>query len=309
MRLARFMLVASFTVCLFAGTGEAAEHKFFDSDGVQIHYVEAGQGEPVILIHGFVANAQLNWIAPGVFDGLAADYHVIALDNRGHGQSGKPHDPASYGPQMAKDVINLMDHLGIQKAHVAGYSLGGFITTHLIAKYPDRLLSAAPCGAGWTPPGDGREALTDQIAESLESGNGITPLIEALTPAGQPKPSAEQLTQMNQMITAMNDPLALAAVARGIKDMSVTADQLKAGGSAVAVHAIIGEIDPLKESVDAMQQVLPDMTVTIVPGADHMSAFGDPLFLPDLKKHIAAHASTAQTKAPAGSARSAVAAN
>ena len=281
-----------------ASLAHAAEPQSFDSDGVPIQYVESGQGEPVILIHGFVANAQLNWIAPGIFQGLASDYRVIALDNRGHGRSGKPHDAASYGPQMAKDVINLMDHLGIEKAHVAGYSLGGFITTHLISEYPERLLSAAPCGAGWSAPGDAREQLTDAIAESLESGNGIAPLIEALTPAGQPKPSKEQLDQMNRMITAMNDPLALAAVARGLKNLAVTAEALQDGAASVPVHSIIGEIDPLKETVDAMHQVLPHMTVTVIPGADHMSAFMDTMFLNALKQHLAAHGALQRTGAP-----------
>jgi pimeloyl-ACP methyl ester carboxylesterase len=299
MRFVRLSLIAVAGLCLLASTGRAAEPKTFDSDGVTIRYVESGSGEPVILIHGFIASAQLNWIAPGVFDALATDYRVIALDNRGHGQSGKPHDAASYGPQMARDVINLMDHLGIEKAHVAGYSLGGFITTHLIAHYPDRLLSAAPCGAGWTPPGDGGEDFGEVIAKSLESGNGITPLIEALTPAGQPKPPPEQIEQMNAMIVAMNDPLALAACARGLKDLSVTAEALKTGGGKVPVHAIIGEIDPLKAGVDAMAQVLPEMTVTVIAGADHMSAFSDPIFIEALKKHLAAHRADQRTQAPA----------
>lgn len=303
----RFIAATSLVLCLLATPLFAAEPKSFESDGVKIHFVEAGEGEPVILIHGFIASAQTNWIAPGVFDALAEDYHVIALDNRGHGQSGKPHDPASYGSQMAKDVINLMDHLGIEKAHVAGYSLGGFITTHLIAKYPGRLLSAAPCGAGWAAPGDGREEVSDAIAESLESGQGITPLIEALTPAGQPKPGKEQMDQMNKMILATNDPLALAAVARGIRNLAVTADELKAA-SRVPVLSIIGEIDPLKTSVDAMKQVLTSMSVVVISGADHMNAFTNPAFIPALKEHLAAHSTAAHTKAPEA-ARETAAAN
>jgi len=297
MKIARHLLLVAVVLCLFTGTSQAAERKSFESDGVTISYLEAGQGEPIILIHGFIASAQLNWVAPGVFDALAKDYHVIAPDNRGHGMSGKPHEASAYGPQMSKDIINLMDHLGIEKAHVVGYSLGGFITTNLIAKYPNRLLSAAPCGAGWSPPGDGREEVSDAIAESLESGNGITPLMEALTPAGRPKPTKEQMDQMNKMVMAMNDPLALAAVARGIKDLAVTAAELEA--SHVPVHAIIGEIDPLKATVDPMQTALPGMTVTVVPGADHMSAFSAPEFIPALQAHIAAHSANAHTKSPA----------
>ncbi len=89
--------------------------------------------------------------SPRVFQRLSRRYRVIALDNRGHGKSDKPYDPAQYGLELVDDVVRLMDHLGIAKAHVVGYSLGGFITLKLALRHPERLLSAAPCGAGWSP--------------------------------------------------------------------------------------------------------------------------------------------------------------
>src|SRR5579883_1762190 len=95
----------------------------FDSNGVKIHYTVEGKGEPVLLIHGFAANADFNWRQPGVIKALAENYKVIALDNRGHGQSGKPHDIAKYGEEMAEDAVRLLDHLGIKKAHIVGYSM------------------------------------------------------------------------------------------------------------------------------------------------------------------------------------------
>src|SRR5258708_40043771 len=88
-----------------------AEDFFFDSDGVKIHYIVEGKGEPVILIHGFAASIAANWGAPGIVKALAENYQVIALDNRGHGQSEKPHDSAAYGLKMTGDVLRLMDHL------------------------------------------------------------------------------------------------------------------------------------------------------------------------------------------------------
>ena len=93
----------------------AAEDQYFDSNGVKIHYVVEGAGEPVVLVHGFTANIQLQWGMPGIITKLAKDYQVIALDNRGHGKSDKPHDPEKYGPEMINDVIRLMDHLNIKK--------------------------------------------------------------------------------------------------------------------------------------------------------------------------------------------------
>ncbi len=278
----------------------AMESATFDSDGVQIKYVTEGQGEPVILIHGFVANAQLNWIAPGVFGALAKDYRVIAPDLRGHGQSGKPHGAENYGPQMAKDIINLMDHLKIEKAHIAGYSLGGFLTVYLTANYPDRIICSIPCGAGWSAPGSEREALTDEIAKSLESGQGITPLIKALTPAGRPQPTQEQLDSMNKMLVTMNDPLALAGAARGIKALAVPKEKIAA--ITVPMRDIIGEIDPLKETVDALKGANPAVDVVVIAGGDHMNTFGDPAFAKALKDFIdqhAAHKHTENSGAPA----------
>ena len=106
-------------LALAASTAVAAPQQGqFLSNGVKIHYIEEGQGEPVLLIHGFSANAFVNWVLPGVFGNLAKHYHVIALDNRGHGASGKPHEIEKYGPEMVEDAVRLLDHLKIEKAHI-----------------------------------------------------------------------------------------------------------------------------------------------------------------------------------------------
>src|SRR5262245_4176853 len=129
------------------------EGKFFDSNGVKIHYVVEGKGEPVLLIHGFTANAQVQWGLPGVLSALAKDYQVIALDNRGHGKSGKPHDPKQYGMEMVDDAVRLLDHLKIKKAHVIGYSMGAMLTCKFLTTYPDRVISATLGGAAGIRPG------------------------------------------------------------------------------------------------------------------------------------------------------------
>ncbi len=282
-------------LCLLSTPVFALESATFDSDGVQINYVTEGEGEPVVLIHGFTASAQTNWILPGVFGALAKDYRVIAPDLRGHGQSGKPHDPESYGPKMVKDIINLLDHLKIEKAHIVGYSLGGFITVHIAAKYPDRVICAVPGGAGWTRPGDAREGLAEEIAHALESGKGISPLIIALTPAGRPQPTQEQLDGRNKMVLGMNDPLALAAVARGLKGLSLPESEVAA--IKVPMRNVIGEIDPLKTSVDDLKRANPAVDVVVIEGGDHMNTFSDPRFLAAIREFIAAHSSTHHTQA------------
>jgi pimeloyl-ACP methyl ester carboxylesterase len=130
-----------------------AEDFFFDSAGVKIHYTVEGKGEPVLLIHGFGADIQANWSAPGIIKELSDAFQVIAIDNRGHGKSEKPHDPRAYGMQMVEDSLPLLDHLRIQKAHVVGYySMGGRITCAIVGYHTERLRSAVLGGYGWYPP-------------------------------------------------------------------------------------------------------------------------------------------------------------
>lgn len=295
----RFSIVAILAATMLVIVPLAvAEDAFFDSDGVQIHYQVEGEGEPVVLIHGFTASIATNWIAPGIFAGLAEHYRVIGIDMRGHGKSGKPHGEENYGAKMPKDVINLLDELGIAKAHIMGYSMGGFITMNIVCNYPDRVISAIPGGAGWLRPGgmvsDGRNA----IAESLENGSGLGPLFDQLTPAGEPAMPKEQIEAINQMLMATNDPIALASVIRGMSDLQVTEAQLKA--NRVPTRAIIGEIDPLREGVTEMERVMSALDVVVVDGADHMTAFGNPAFLEAAQQHFSANGLDKQTKQESG---------
>ena len=260
-----------------------AEEAFFVSDGEKIRYIEQGKGDPLVLIHGFTASVEANWVLPGIFPKLAESFRVIAIDNRGHGKSDKPHDPAEYGDKMVQDVINLLDHLEIEKAHIAGYSMGGFITMRLLAKAPERFITAIVGGAGWRRPGD-RDPLMDRLAESLESGNGVGPLIEALNPVGAEAPSQEQIDMANQMILAQNDPLALAAVIRGMAELGVEKQALEA--NQVPTLAIVGSLDPLKAGVDAMDGVLANLKVHVIDGADHMTALMSPAYAMELAEAL-----------------------
>lgn len=97
---------------------------FFDSKGVRIRFIEQGQGAPIVLIHGYTGTLERHWINPGVFTDLSKDHRVIAIDCRGHGKSGKPADPKAYGPEMGQDIVRLLDHLKISRAHVVGFSMG-----------------------------------------------------------------------------------------------------------------------------------------------------------------------------------------
>ncbi len=121
----------------------------FTSNSVKIHYAVEGSGDPVILIHGIYATAMGNWQGPGIIAELAKHYQVIAFDLRAHGGSGKPEGEDQYGVQMAEDVVRLMDHLHLPKAHLVGYSLGGMIAIKLLTLHRERFSSAVLGGMGW----------------------------------------------------------------------------------------------------------------------------------------------------------------
>jgi pimeloyl-ACP methyl ester carboxylesterase len=280
--------VSALAVCLCLSASAWAQDKVFDSDGVKIHYLVRGEGEPVLLIHGFAASAQTNWVLPGIVRGLAADYQVIALDCRGHGKSDKPHDPKQYGAAMAEDAVRLLDHLKIKKAHVVGYSMGGGIAFHLVAAHPDRVRSVVLAGWGLSPPDD-KGTLFKELAESLDAGKGIGPLILALTPAGKPRPTEGEIEAVNKILLATNDPKALAAVVHGFAnpDVPAQADTLKKlKNSRVPTLALVGEIDPFRAGARALKKQAPDVELVTVAGGDHITTVVRPEFLTALRDFL-----------------------
>jgi len=165
---------------MLSGTTCAADVNYFDSDGINIRYFSDGQGEALVLIHGFSGSAETAWINSGVFDALAdAGFRVIALDNRGHGGSDKPHDPASYGVNMAEDVRRLLDHLGLERAHVVGYSMGGKIANTFRSRHPQRVITLTLGGYGWPWRGQAstlEESRKNLMQRTLRPGNDIDAL-------------------------------------------------------------------------------------------------------------------------------------
>jgi pimeloyl-ACP methyl ester carboxylesterase len=278
MRRRLFVLAACFglvaPVATSATAQTALEDKFFDSKGVKIRYVDAGRGEPVVLIHGFSSTLDANWGATKVIDALAKDFRVVALDCRGHGKSDKPH-AAGYGIEMIEDVARLMDHLGIAKAHIVGYSMGGAITGKFITSHPDRVISAVFGGSsprlGWTAQS---EKDSEELASSLEQGKGMRPLILRLLPPNEPRPTDEEIDQRSRASLGRNDAIALAFVQRGNRDQTVTLAQVR--GLKMPVLAVVGGADPLKAGVDAFKKLLPSLNVVVIDGATHSGARGAP---------------------------------
>jgi pimeloyl-ACP methyl ester carboxylesterase len=246
--MARLLLLTMLAtlVCQAHADLAQADDKFtlqsFDSRGTKITYFVQGKGEPVVLIHGWLSSAGINWALPGTSALLARDYQVIALDVRGHGLSDKPMKEEAYGPELVEDIVRLLDHLKIKKAHIVGYSMGGIIAGNFIAKHPDRVLSGTLGGMGWMKAGGLAEGLFGQIGKN------------------DPKAQAQ------------------AICGRSLAKLSLTEDQIKT--IEVPVTILVGDKDDLvkKLYVEPLQKVRKDWPVIEIKDADHLTCVLKPQF-------------------------------
>jgi pimeloyl-ACP methyl ester carboxylesterase len=236
----------------------------FTHGEVEIAYLDEGEGEPIVLVHGFASNKEVNWIYPAWVSTLTrAGRRVIALDNRGHGGSSKLYDPAAYHSSlMAGDVRALLDHLDIARADVMGYSLGSRITAILAVEHPTRVRAAILGGIGIRlVDGPGLSAQT--IAEALEA-----PSREDVTdPRGYTFRSFAEQTR--------SDLQALAACIRGSRQ-TLARDEL--AGLAVPLLVAAGSNDDIAGSPEDLAALVPGAQALVIPGRDHMLAVGDRTF-------------------------------
>ncbi len=235
----------------------------FDSDGVNIAYIDEGKGEPVLLLHGFASNTATNWTDTGWVRTLTEDgRRVIAFDHRGHGKSEKLYVPDAYGaPMMAEDARRLLDHLGIARADIIGYSMGARVAAFLVARHPERVRSVVFAGLGINMV---RGMVgTGPLAHALEA-----PRIEDVTndTARSFRAFAEQ---------TKSDLKALAACMRGPRE-KVTKEQLAAIRSPALV--VVGSKDVIGGSGEELAALIPDAQFLNLEGRDHMKTVGDKHF-------------------------------
>jgi pimeloyl-ACP methyl ester carboxylesterase len=243
----------------------------FRNGDVEIAYLDEGQGEPILLIHGFASNRVVNWVNPSWVSTLTgAGRRVIALDNRGHGESSKPYDAAAYHTdRMAEDAAALLDHLKIERADVLGYSMGARITAFLASKHPERVRSAILGGLGYRLI-DGA-GLPETIADALEASS----LADVTDPQGRTFRAFADQTK--------SDRLALAACIRGSRQV-LSAAQFS--GLKMPVLIAVGTKDDVAGSAEQLAALLPQAQVLDIPGRDHMLAVGDKVFKTGVLKFL-----------------------
>ena len=236
----------------------------FTSDGVDIAYIDVPAakepGDPVLLIHGFASTHAVNWVNTLWVKTLTATgYRVVALDNRGHGQSGKLYDPAAYHSSiMAEDARRLLDHLGLERADVMGYSMGARITAFLALLHPDRVRSAMLGGLG--------VKLVEGVGLPLGIADGMeAPSIDAVA-----DPVARGFRSFAEQTGS--DLRALAACIRGSRQVMSREEVARITAPTLVT---VGTTDQIAGSPHELAALMPNARALDIPGRDHNLAVGD----------------------------------
>lgn len=234
--------------------------KFESFDGVKLSYESDGDGVPVLLLHGFAADSYINWVRPGIVDRLTASgYRTIALDQRGHGLSDKPHEAAAYADgAMIRDAQGLLDHLGIEQCLCVGYSMGAMNTLRLLAAGERRIRAAVlgGIGVGALEVRPGWESISD--AMETEDKSSIT------------NPFAKSFRDFADLTKA--DRHALAAIQRQPREPITGVEAV-----AVPVLVLVGDNDPMVGDPQALAEKIRGSRAVVV-GGSHLNVVNNPQF-------------------------------
>jgi pimeloyl-ACP methyl ester carboxylesterase len=241
--------------------------RYFNSDGVSIAYIDVppheGQGDPILLIHGFASSHAVNWVNTLWVKTLTrAGYRAIAFDNRGHGESEKLYDPVAYDSyRMAEDGRRLLDHLGIERADVMGYSMGARITAHMALASPDRMRSVLLGGLGI------------HLVEGVGLPLGIADAMEARSLGDLTDPMQRMFRAFAEQ--TKSDRRALAACIRGSRQ-TLTVEE--AASIRAPVLIAVGTKDDVAGDPHKAAALIPNARALDIPGRDHNLAVGDKVY-------------------------------
>jgi pimeloyl-ACP methyl ester carboxylesterase len=250
------------------------ERTFFEHEGFTLRYIDTGAGEPVLLVHGFASNLDVNWVNPGWVKTLTeAGFRVIAFDHRGHGRSSSSHDPQAYAPQaMAGDAFALLDKLGISRAHFVGYSMGARVSAFASLIDPTRVATLTLGGLGmalvdgsgfWGPV---REALLTQDIASITDAKAL-----------MFRKFADQ---------TKSDRIALAACIEGSR-ANIPAETVRRISAPTLIA--VGTLDDVSGAAGPLAALIPGAEAFDILGRDHMLSVGDRTFKARLPAFLKAH--------------------
>lgn len=242
---------------------------FTSVDGTEIHYRDVGEGPPVVLLHGLTADGEMNWEWTGLAPAIrAAGFRTLVPDARGHGRSGKPHDPPAYADErFVSDVAAMLDHAGVGAISLVGYSMGGAVAMRVAVAEP-RVAALVLAGV------DGSEndaTVREEVARGMETSDldGIA------------HPEARTLREFADATGA--DRQALAALQRGRSPKPFELDRI-----AVPTLVLAGAADDLAPRARQLAARIGGARFVEVPG-DHASVLIEPAFRDTLVGFIADH--------------------
>ena len=270
-------------LCLLCHDSNQRERKgkqmpyFMSGDGLNIHYDTEGAGPEVVMIHGFESSFERNWKRPGMTDALAAENRCVMIDCRGHGESDKPYDPEMYGAKMLNDVIDLLDHLNINKANILGYSMGSSISLNMVLTHPERVKSAILGGFGLRDPDQAdREARRSQrILDAL-----LADSMDSIDPRNRLGREFRRVAEEGNA-----DLKALAAIRMGsdknkwpvsLMNRETLAQNIRS--ITVPLMTVIGNDDLIRGDRSSLAMLVPDGCHFQIEGKDHLTAVPDPRF-------------------------------
>ncbi|MBV9544328.1 MAG: alpha/beta hydrolase [Chloroflexi bacterium] len=241
-----------------------------DSAGVPIHYEVIGEGPPIVLVHGVLSSLEALWDNTGWIDFLVAlGRTVVGLDCRGHGLSGKPHNPDAYeGNQMADDVLAVMDAISIERGDLMGYSMGGKLAINLLTRFPNRFNSVIVGGAGLPLVSDA--PMRPVVAAALSADDTST--IRDTT----------AMWMRNYAESRPHDPLSLAGLDNDLKALSACygryfrdlekLDETALRTVSVPVLVVVGDQDDELPFAQQLAETVPGAQLLVLAGEDHPSA-------------------------------------
>jgi pimeloyl-ACP methyl ester carboxylesterase len=235
----------------------------FHNGAVEIAYLDEGEGDPIVLVHGFASSKNVNWVYPTWVSELKKhNRRVIALDNRGHGDSSKLYDSEQYSiGAMAADVRALLAHLGIGRTDMMGYSMGARITAYIAYSHPELIRSAIFGGLGIGLIKGGGPG--ENVALALEADS----LDDVTDPVGRTFRAFADQTR--------SDRRALAACLRGSRRLMTNEE---AAAIKVPLLIAVGTTDEISGSAQELQKVIAGSEVLDIPNRDHMRAVGDRVY-------------------------------